>query len=275
MRSCDRPSNNSTSVFFPSSVSKTYSFSTGTQGSSCRCFATSSSRLPTSCSRPSSSLRAADHSSCIPTLCFGITFASINGVVRCRPVEGLKLIGRPQPDDLSLPARAPGGFEHLERSDCLAGIDRRRGVLAPARDHTLIERPVVSRFGRDFSNRLVCTQTTPVLPGLLAPAGLGRVAAGLEGLFLDVKPMLRVGGVRAEDAETQAALRRDGAHPQMGDHARRVFECNEDVVVDLRAGATDPELGVDSLRWAEELEGLVHEMAAEIEQETACLLGRR
>src|SRR5215216_1374619 len=175
MRSCDRPSNNSTSVFLPSSVSKVYSFSTGTQGRSCRCFATSSSRLPTSCSRSSSSLRAADHSSCVPTLCFGITFASFDGVVRYRRAEGLKLIGRRQPDDLSLPARSPGGFEHLEHGDCLCRVDRGRRVLAQARDHALIERPVASRFGRDFSNLLACTQTTPALPGLFAPAGLGRV----------------------------------------------------------------------------------------------------
>src|SRR6266487_5946203 len=76
MRSCDRPSKSSASVFFLSSVSKVYSFSTGTQGSSCRSFASSSSRLPSSCSRSCSCLTAADHSSRVPTLCFGIAFAS-------------------------------------------------------------------------------------------------------------------------------------------------------------------------------------------------------
>ena len=72
MRSCERPSKSSASVFSPSSVSKTYSFSTGTHGSSARCFASSSSSEPSSCSRSCSALRAAAHSWRVATLCFGI-----------------------------------------------------------------------------------------------------------------------------------------------------------------------------------------------------------
>src|SRR5919198_2495560 len=72
MRSCDRPSNSSASTFCPSSVSNVYSFSTGTHGSSCRCFAISSSRAPSSCSRSCTAATAAVHSSRVPTLCFVI-----------------------------------------------------------------------------------------------------------------------------------------------------------------------------------------------------------
>ena len=93
MRSCERPSNSSTNVFFPSSVSKTYSLSTRTHGSSWRCFAISSSSFPSSCSRSSSFLRAADHSSIVPTACFGMAFPPWDDV-QGRPAAGGKLIGR-------------------------------------------------------------------------------------------------------------------------------------------------------------------------------------
>src|SRR5262245_23369478 len=69
MSSCERPSNTSASAFSPSSVSKRYSFSTFTHGSSRRCRASSSPRLVCSFSRMSSSSRAASHSSRVPMLC--------------------------------------------------------------------------------------------------------------------------------------------------------------------------------------------------------------
>src|SRR5213080_4805722 len=111
MRSCDRPSNSWASVFFPSSVSKVYSFSTGTQGSSCRCLASSSSRVPSSCSRSWSSLRAADHSSRVPTLCFGIAFASSLRSLSYRPSCAAKLIVLAEVDHA---ADAVLGFHQLE-----------------------------------------------------------------------------------------------------------------------------------------------------------------
>src|ERR671932_1464455 len=72
-RSCERPSNSSASVFFPSSVSNSYSFSTGTQGSSSRFFLTSSLSCACSPSSFASSSRAACHSSRVPTFCSGIS----------------------------------------------------------------------------------------------------------------------------------------------------------------------------------------------------------
>src|SRR5215510_2408911 len=68
MRSWERPSKSSARVFFPSSVSKTYSFSIRTHGSSCRWRASSSLRRVSSFSAASSSSRAASHSSRVPFL---------------------------------------------------------------------------------------------------------------------------------------------------------------------------------------------------------------
>src|SRR6266700_1013517 len=63
-----RPSNSSANVRVPSSVSKRYSFSIRTQGSSRRRCASSSPSRVCSFSRASSSSRAAAHSSRVPTL---------------------------------------------------------------------------------------------------------------------------------------------------------------------------------------------------------------
>src|SRR6266513_2627009 len=71
-RSCERPSNNSASVFLPSSVSNSYSFSTGTQGSSSRFFLASSLSCACSASSFASSSRAACQSSRVAILCSGI-----------------------------------------------------------------------------------------------------------------------------------------------------------------------------------------------------------
>src|SRR5215211_7181348 len=73
MSSWERPSKRSSRVLVPPSVSKLYSFSTGTQGSSLRFFASSSLRRVSSFSSASSSSRAACHSSRVPTLWFVIT----------------------------------------------------------------------------------------------------------------------------------------------------------------------------------------------------------
>src|SRR6266516_1061875 len=68
MRSCERPLKRSARDAGPSSVSKLYSFSIRTQGSSCRCRASSSPRRVNSFSAASSSRRAASHSSRVPIL---------------------------------------------------------------------------------------------------------------------------------------------------------------------------------------------------------------
>src|SRR5215211_2540651 len=73
MSNWERPSKSSSRVFVPASVSNVYSFSTGTQGSSLRFFASSSLRRVSSFSSASSSSRAACHSSWVPTLWFVIT----------------------------------------------------------------------------------------------------------------------------------------------------------------------------------------------------------
>src|SRR5712692_3174846 len=68
MRSCDLPSKSSARVLMPSSVSKLYSFSTRTHGSSRRCRARSSPIRVCSFSRARSASRAANHSSRLATL---------------------------------------------------------------------------------------------------------------------------------------------------------------------------------------------------------------
>src|SRR6266516_7404044 len=74
--SCERPSKSSARLFLPSSVSNSYSFSTGTQGSARRFLLTSSFRSACSASSLASSSRAACHSSRVPILCLGISSPS-------------------------------------------------------------------------------------------------------------------------------------------------------------------------------------------------------
>src|SRR5918992_3428391 len=69
MRSCERPRKRSLSEALPSSVSKRYSLSIRTHGSSCRRRASSSLRCVSSFSALSSSSRAASHWSRVPVLC--------------------------------------------------------------------------------------------------------------------------------------------------------------------------------------------------------------
>src|SRR6266568_9120991 len=78
MSSCERPLNRSASDTVPSSVSKRYSLSIRTQGSSCRRRASSSLRRVSSFSASSSSSRAASHSSRVPVRCFVIALLSFS-----------------------------------------------------------------------------------------------------------------------------------------------------------------------------------------------------
>src|SRR5215212_8621103 len=88
MSSCERPSKSSARDLVPSSVSKVYSSSTGTQGSSLRFLASSSLRRVSSFSSASSSSRAACHSWRVPTFWFVITLllSKVLGVVHERPL---------------------------------------------------------------------------------------------------------------------------------------------------------------------------------------------
>src|SRR5919109_5091425 len=70
--SCERPSKSSASVFLPSSVSNSYSLSTGTHGSERRCSTTFSPSSACSASSFASSSRACRHSSRVPILCSDI-----------------------------------------------------------------------------------------------------------------------------------------------------------------------------------------------------------
>ena len=85
--------------------------------------------------------------------------------------------------------------------------------------------------------------------------------------------MLHIGGAVTEDAKPRAAVAGQSAHPEMGAHPAGVLERDEVVVVHLCSSAADLELGVDGLHWPEELNRLIGEMAAEIEEQPACLVG--
>src|SRR5918992_3192684 len=92
-RSCERPSKSSASVFLPSSVSNSYPFSTGTQGSSRRFSVAFRPSSACSASSLASSSRAACHSSRVPTVCSVMGVASCRGLRQQRPARGAKLIG--------------------------------------------------------------------------------------------------------------------------------------------------------------------------------------
>src|SRR3954447_12454682 len=96
-RSCERPSKRSSSVFLPSWVSNSYSFSTGTHGSSRRFSLALRPSSACSASSFASSSRAACHSSRVPTLCSGIPLPPFSGSQQCRPERAAKLIARASP----------------------------------------------------------------------------------------------------------------------------------------------------------------------------------
>src|ERR1700737_4215258 len=77
MRSCERPLKRSARDAVPSSVSKLYSLSMRTQGSSCRRCANSSPRRVSAFSSLSSSRRAASHCSRVPIVWLFIVSSSL------------------------------------------------------------------------------------------------------------------------------------------------------------------------------------------------------
>src|ERR671925_1768365 len=119
MSSCERPWNSSARDLVPSAVSKLYSFSTATHGSSRRFRASSSLRRVSSFSAASSSSRAACHSSCVPTLCCVIALSPVSARV---PPVCFDTMGGVNEAPSALRRRQPLG-EVLERQR-VAVLDR-------------------------------------------------------------------------------------------------------------------------------------------------------
>src|SRR5829696_3084481 len=93
MSSCERPSKSSGRDFVPASVSKRYSFSTGTHGSSERLLASASLRRVSSFSSASSSSRAACHSSLVPIVWSAIGSPPSGRLESLLPVETPAIAG--------------------------------------------------------------------------------------------------------------------------------------------------------------------------------------
>src|ERR1700730_2972623 len=111
MRSCDRPRKRSVRDAVPSSDSKRYSLSIRTQGSSCRCRASSSPRRVSSFSALSSSSLAASHSLRVPVLWSVIVFSP--GCGRSWPLAFRTSHGA------DLPARSAAAIEQV----CPVGLE--------------------------------------------------------------------------------------------------------------------------------------------------------
>src|SRR5215216_4151677 len=101
--SCERPSKSSARDFLPSSVSNSYSFSTGTQGRSRRLLLISSFRSACSASSLASSSRAACHSLRVAILSSGISSPSV-GFERSRASRSHRRIGRYRDHEIRLAA---------------------------------------------------------------------------------------------------------------------------------------------------------------------------
>src|SRR3979411_658015 len=94
MSSCERPSKSSARDLVPSAVSKLYSFSTGTHGSSRRLRASWSLRRVSSFSSLSRASRSACHSSWVPILCSVIDALLLSSLIRIVTVPpGPRVLG--------------------------------------------------------------------------------------------------------------------------------------------------------------------------------------
>jgi hypothetical protein len=109
----------------------------------------------------------------------------------------------------------------------------------------------------------------------LSPSLPSRSDAGSKRFFLHVEPVFREGRALAENTKTRPDLGRHGAHPEMRVDAGFVLESDKGIVVDACSGAARLELSVHGPDRPEQLEGLVDEMAAEVEENTSPLLRRR
>src|SRR5262249_2724559 len=121
-------------------------------------------------------------------------------------------------------------------------------------------------LGRDPPLRAVDAELAVARCGLASPAGPSRSRAGAERVLLGVETVLHVCAPVAEDAQARSGLRGREAHPEVRADAGGVGEGDEAVVVDLGARAAAVELGVHRGDGTEELERLVDEMAAEVEE---------
>src|SRR5436190_11363294 len=119
--SCDRPSKSSASVLLPSSVSNSYSFSTGTHGSSRRFCLISSLRCACSPSSFASSFRAACHSSRVPIFCSGISSSFYDYLVRGKTAVPRQTHRSPEAERLGRCRFRPLGKNPV-RADEMAGV---------------------------------------------------------------------------------------------------------------------------------------------------------
>src|SRR5262249_30739318 len=113
-------------------------------------------------------------------------------------------------------------------------------------------------------------------PGLLrlgAPARVAGPDPRHERVLLDVEAVLDVGGVLGEHATAWAQARRREAHPHVRAHAGGLGDRDEHSVFDPGRRAAGVDLGVDGGGRPEEHERLVDEVAPEVEQHAASLLG--
>src|SRR5215207_6741912 len=142
MSSCERPSKSSGSDLVPSSVSKLYSFSTGTQGRSRRFFVSSSLRRVISFSSASSLSRSACHSSWVPTACSVIAQPPyLTGVhtleIGCGPITH-RASEHPASPVIPPRCRGTGGGQSLG-----LGVERPQSLQLPGSDLAPIEQRAV------------------------------------------------------------------------------------------------------------------------------------
>src|SRR6185437_10765780 len=85
--------------------------------------------------------------------------------------------------------------------------------------------------------------------------------------FLRIEAVLLVDADRADDTHAWASDARDDAHPQMRHLAAREPQRHEAVVIRLRARSPMRLLSIDGIGPAEELERLVNQVRAEVEEQ--------
>src|SRR5690606_12717647 len=162
MRSCERPRKRSASEALPSSVSKRYSFSTGTHGKACRRRASSSLLRVSSFSASSSSSRAASHSSRVPVLCVAIGLSLQAGDCCSDPLGNPRFrrigcSGFPVPKlQLAPPPGVPGYFLEGTFRLRLPGVERLEifGVFAQRSSNRVVHQ------GRNAAVCLGCFRFT-------------------------------------------------------------------------------------------------------------------
>src|SRR4029079_17755257 len=108
-------------------------------------------------------------------------------------------------------------------------------------------------------------------PRLLAEARIARTHAFAQLLLLRIEPADGKAALHAAHAKALIVQRRDRAHPQVRDLATLVRQRDERVVVHPRTRAPRDHLAVHGLRRTEQLDRLVHQVRAQVEQHAAAL----